>query len=704
MLHQMRPQILFPLFADVTTLKGVGAKVAPLVQKLAGPLVRDMVFLGPSGLIKRRRTTAAEAIEGEVGVFDVVVDRLFVPSKPGAPLKVRASDETGFVHLVWFGGSPQHIDRQLPRGERRLVSGKVERFNNEVQIVHPDWIVPLDKAEEIPAVEPVYPATAGLSSRVVRKLAIGAMTHAPDLAEWQDPAWIARQNWPGWRAALEALHAPQSEFELGPEAPARQRLAYDELFAHQLALARRRRARSITPGPRITPGAVSADVQTALPFTLTNAQAQAVAEIRRDLASGEQMGRLLQGDVGSGKTAVAVLALADAASSGFQSVLMAPTEILARQHYQRLSPMLEAAGATTILLTGRDTAAERRDRLDALATGRAQVAIGTHALFQDAVRFDRLALAVIDEQHRFGVNERQRLQSKGDPRVGGVHLLTMSATPIPRTLELTQYGELDVSRLTEKPPGRTPVATAVVPLVRIGEVAKRLKAAIEGGAQAYWICPLVAESEVSDLAAAEERAADLKRLLGMEVGLAHGQMPGAQREAVMAEFADGRLPLLVATTVVEVGVDVPNASIMVIEHADRFGLAQLHQLRGRVGRGSRSSACILLYGGGDGSEGPTLGETAKERLETLRRTEDGFEIAEEDFRLRGGGDPLGLKQSGFPAYRFADPVRHRSLMLAAADDARLVLGRDPDLTSERGQAVQVLEALFDWRNDRPGLD
>ncbi|CAN5267150.1 ATP-dependent DNA helicase RecG [soil metagenome] len=696
----MRPQILFPLFAEVTSLKGVGAKVAPLVQKLAGPLVRDMVFLGPTGLIVRRRTTAAEAVEGEVGVFDVIVDRLFVPGKPGAPLKVRASDETGFVHLVWFGGSPQHIDRQLPRGERRLVSGKVERFNNEVQIVHPDWIVPLDKGEEIPAVEPVYPATAGLTSRVVRKLAIGALASAPDLPEWQDAAWIARQGWPGWHAALEALHAPRSEFDLGPEAPARQRLAYDELFAHQLALARRRRVRSITPGPKITPGSVSTGVEAALPFTLTNAQAQALAEIRRDLASGEQMGRLLQGDVGSGKTAVALLALADAASSGFQSVLMAPTEILARQHYQRLAPMLEAAGAPTILLTGRDTPAERRDRLDALATGRALVAIGTHALFQDAVRFDRLALAVIDEQHRFGVNERQRLQAKGDPRVGGVHLLTMSATPIPRTLELTQYGELDVSRLTEKPPGRTPVATAVLPLVRIGEVAQRLKAAIDGGAQAYWICPLVAESEVSDLAAAEERAADLKRILNLEVGLAHGQMPGPQREAVMADFADGRLPLLVATTVVEVGVDVPNASIMVIEHADRFGLAQLHQLRGRVGRGARASACILLYGGADGG----LGDTARERLETLRRTEDGFEIAEEDFRLRGGGDPLGLKQSGFPAYRFADPVRHRTLMLAAADDARLVLGRDPDLTSPRGEAVQVLEALFDWRNDRSGLD
>ena len=696
----MRPEILFPLFADISTLKGVGPRSAPLVAKVAGPLVRDLLFLSPSGLIQRRRTTARDAVEGEVGIFEVLIDRLIPPHKPGAPFRLRASDETGFIHMVWFAGSPRHIESLAPRGQVRLISGKVERFNNEVQVPHPDYIVPLEKADEIPLAESVYPATQGLGSRVVRKLTLGALALAPDLAEWQDPAWLAARRWSGWRASLESLHAPTSEFDLSPEAPARQRLAYDELFAHQLALARRKRARQVTPAPVIRPGEASERMLAALPFTLTGAQQQAVAEIRSDLASGEQMGRLLQGDVGSGKTAVAALALADAASRGFQSALMAPTEILARQHYQRLSPMLAEAGLTTILLTGRDTAAERRQRLAALASGEAQVAIGTHALFQDAVQFRNLALAVIDEQHRFGVNERQRLQAKGNPETGGVHLLTMSATPIPRTLELTQYGELDVSRLMEKPPGRTPVATAVLPLVRIGEVAKRLKAAIDSGAQAYWICPLVAESEAIDLAAAEERANDLRRILGVEVGLAHGQMPGAEREAVMACFAEGQLPILVATTVVEVGVDVPNASIMVIEHADRFGLAQLHQLRGRVGRGAKSSACILLYGGQDGN----LGEIARERLETLRRTEDGFEIAEEDFRLRGGGDPLGLKQSGFPAYRFADPIKHRGLMLAAADDARLVLGRDPDLLSPRGQAIRVLEALFDWRSDKGAVD
>jgi len=696
----MRPEILFPLFADVSTLKGVGPRSAPLVQKVAGPLVRDVLFLSPSGVIQRRRTTAMEAVDGEIGVFEVTIDRLIPPHKHGAPIKVRAIDETGFIHLIWFAGSPRHIESLAPRGSRRLVTGKVERFNSEVQIAHPDYILPIEKADEIPLSEPVYPATQGLTSRQIRKLAQGALALAPELPEWQEPNWLSARRWVGWRAALEALHAPTNEADLTPDTPVRQRLAYDELFAHQLALARRRRARQITPAARIMPGEASARLLAALPFTLTGAQEQAVAEIRADLSSGEQMGRLLQGDVGSGKTAVAALALADAASNGFQAALMAPTEILARQHYDKLSPLLDQAGVRSLLLTGRDTPAERRGKLAALSSGEAQVAIGTHALFQDAVQFHRLALAVIDEQHRFGVRERQRLQAKGDPALGGVHLLTMSATPIPRTLELTQYGELEVSRLMEKPPGRTPVTTAVLPLARIGEVAKRLKAAVQAGAQAYWICPLVAESEAIDLAAAEDRAEDLRKYLGTEVGLAHGQMPGAEREAVMAEFADGRLPVLVATTVVEVGVDVPNASIMVIEHADRFGLAQLHQLRGRVGRGAKASSCILLYGGEDGA----LGETAKKRLETLRRTEDGFVIAEEDFRLRGGGDPLGLKQSGFPAYRFADPIRHRSLLLAAADDARLLLGRDPDLASERGQAVRLLEALFDWKNERPSAD
>ncbi|OYX18553.1 MAG: ATP-dependent DNA helicase RecG, partial [Brevundimonas diminuta] len=416
----MRPEILFPLFADVSTLKGVGPRSAPLVQKVAGPLVRDVLFLSPSGVIQRRRTTAMEAVDGEIGVFEVTIDRLIPPHKHGAPIKVRAIDETGFIHLIWFAGSPRHIESLAPRGSRRLVTGKVERFNSEVQIAHPDYILPVEKADEIPLSEPVYPATQGLTSRQIRKLAQGALALAPELPEWQEPNWLAARRWIGWRAALEALHAPTNEADLTPDTPVRQRLAYDELFAHQLALARRRRARQITPAARIAPGEASARLLAALPFTLTGAQEQAVAEIRADLTSGEQMGRLLQGDVGSGKTAVAALALADAASNGFQAALMAPTEILARQHYDKLSPLLNQAGVRSLLLTGRDTPAERRGKLAALASGEAQVAIGTHALFQDAVQFYRLTLAVIDEQHRFGVRERQRLQAKGDPALGGV--------------------------------------------------------------------------------------------------------------------------------------------------------------------------------------------------------------------------------------------------------------------------------------------
>jgi ATP-dependent DNA helicase RecG len=503
---------------------------------------------------------------------------------------------------------------------------------------------------------------------------------------------LARSRWTGWREAVEALHAPRSLPELEPDAPARQRLAYDELLAHQLALARRRAARQAQPAPVIAAGPASEALQAALPFRLTGAQVRAVAEIRADLGSGTRMARLLQGDVGSGKTAVAALVMADAASSGFQSALMAPTEILARQHCERLRPLLASAGLTALLLTGRDAVSHRRAALTALADGSAHVAIGTHALFQDAVAFRRLGLVVVDEQHRFGVEQRARLQAKGE----GVHMLTMSATPIPRTLELTRFGDLEVSRLEEKPPGRTPVTTAVLPVERLDEVAARLGRAVADGAQAYWICPLVAESETGDLAAAEARAADLSKRLGLEVGLAHGQMPGPEREEVMRRFAAGSLPVLVATTVVEVGVDVPNASIMVIERADRFGLAQLHQLRGRVGRGAKASSCILLYASGEQG----LGGSARERLEILRNTDDGFEIAEADFRLRGGGDPIGLRQSGFPAYRFADPIRHRDLLRAAADDARLILSRDPRLESPRGRAVQVLEALFDWRDGR----
>ena len=685
MLKRMRPEILFALFAPSSSLKGVGPRLAPLLDRLAGPRVRDVLFLTPQRIVRRTRARVADASEDAAQIFELVIDNYIAPARSNQPWRIRAHDDTGFIHLTFFGGYGSSLEKQHPPGARRAVSGKVERFGSTLQITHPDYIVPIEKIGDIPALETIYPATAGLASRSVRKFAQEALLRAPTLPEWLDPAWTEREALPGWRDALERLHNPLGEGDLSLQSPARRRLAYDELLAHQLALAMRRADRRRLPAAPIPAGELANRLEAALPFKLTGAQIRTLSEIRGDLASGERMARLVQGDVGSGKTVVALLAMADVIAAGRQGALMAPTEILARQHYETIRGPLEALGVQTVLLTGRDKGAVRAAKLAALSGGAAGVAVGTHALFQDEVVFHDLALAVIDEQHRFGVNERRRLLAKG----GDVHMLVMSATPIPRTLELTAFGDLDISRIDEKPPGRTPVATRAIPSPRLAEIVERLRAATAAGAQTFWVCPLVAESEDMDLAAAEARAASLRAALGAGVGLVHGQMKADAKDAVMTDFAEGRLSVLVATTVIEVGVDVPNASIMVIEQAERFGLAQLHQLRGRVGRGVRESSCILIYD-------PPLTDTGEKRLDILRRTDDGFLIAEKDLELRGGGDPLGLRQSGLPAYRLVDPAAHRDLIAVAADDARLILARDPELASPRGQALKVLQALFDW--------
>ena len=682
----MRPEILFPLYAPIASLKGVGPRVAPLLEKLAGPIVRDVAFLKPHSLVRRTPATVSTAIDGQVMTFEVTIAGVERPRGPAQPWRVRAFDQTGFISLVFFGGVGSSLEQRHPANARRLVSGKVEQFRDEWQIVHPDYLLAADKAGEIPDIEPIYPATQGLPARTVRRFVGEALERTPELPEWQDAAWLARERFPTFRAALARLHAPEIEADLSPASPHYRRLAYDELLAQQLAMAQRRAERRREPAAKVAASDIAQRIRADLPFKFTGAQDRSLSEIRADLATGERMSRLIQGDVGSGKTVVAMCAMADVAAGGGQTALMAPTEILARQHYETLAGPLTAHGVGVILLTGRDKGAPRAEKLRALASGAVKVAVGTHALFQDDVAFHQLQLAVVDEQHRFGVSERQRLQTKG----WGTHLLAMSATPIPRTLELTVYGDLDVSRIDEKPPGRTPVATRAVPMTRIGQVEQRLREAVAGGAQAFWICPLVSESELIDLKAAETRAAELKATIGPSVGLIHGRMAPAAKDAVMAEFADGRLSVLVATTVVEVGVNVPNATIMVVEQAERFGLAQLHQLRGRVGRGRQESACVLLY------DAP-LSETAQRRLDILRRTDDGFRIAETDLELRGGGDALGLKQSGFPDYVFADPFTHRDLIATAGDDARLIVNRDPELTSERGKALRVLQELFDWK-------
>ena len=682
----MRPEILYPLFAPVTTLPGVGPRFGKLIERLTGPDVVSLCWHLPSGLIDRRfAPKLAEAPAGAVVTLTLRIDTHIVPASRRHPYKVRCHDETGFIHLVFFHARPEYLGRMLPEGEVRVVSGKLERFGAEWQMTHPDYIVAPAEGEKLRTVEPVYPMTAGLSSKALHKAVEGALERVPELPEWIDPSYLKRRGWPTWRQALLGAHRPQSEADLSPETAARQRLAFDELLANQLALALVRAQQRRIPGRAISgDGRLQERVLDALPFTLTGSQRLALAEIAGDMAAGSRMLRLLQGDVGSGKTVLALLAMLIAVESGAQAALLAPTEILARQHFNTIAPLAEAAGVEVALLTGRDKGKVRARVLSGLASGETALAVGTHALFQEDVDFRDLALAVIDEQHRFGVHQRLSLARKGR----AADMLVMTATPIPRTLMLTSYGDLDVSRLTEKPAGRQPIDTRTLPLDRLDEVVAGVERAVRQGARVYWVCPLVEESESVDIAAVTERHAHLVGRFGARVGLVHGRLKGPEKDAVMTAFADGRLDILVATTVIEVGVDVPAATVMVIEHAERFGLSQLHQLRGRIGRGRERSTCLLLY------QGP-LGAAAKARLKIMRETEDGFRIAEEDLRLRGAGELLGTRQSGLPVFKMADLVSHGELLAAARDDARLILDRDPTLAGARGQALRTLLYLFE---------
>jgi len=689
----MRPEILNPLFRPVSSLDGVGPKIAVALGRLVGPAeageprVVDLLFHLPVALIDRTNQPGiALSPEGAIVTLKVRVDRHQKPPRGNRriPYRVYCHDDTGEIALTFFHANDTWLEKTLPIGETRYVSGRVEWFGGRPTMVHPDHIVAEADFETLPLIEPVYPMTAGLARKTLVRIVAEAVDSLPSLPEWLDPGLAARNDWPDFVTAVKTAHHPQAERDLDPSSPHLMRLAYDELLASQLALALLRFHHRKSTGRRWQgDGTRKEKILAALPFTLTSSQRQALAEIEADLGSPERMLRLLQGDVGSGKTVVALLAAATVVEAGAQAALMAPTELLARQHARTIAPIAEAAGLRVAILTGREKGRERAAILAGIADGSIDIVIGTHALFQAGVDFRDLALVVVDEQHRFGVHQRLALTAKG----GATEVLVMTATPIPRTLVLTYYGDMDVSQLTEKPAGRRPIETRALPLDRLDDVVARIRSAIADGAKVYWVCPLVEESEVLAVAAAEDRHAALREALGPVVGLVHGKMKPAERDRAMQRFVGDETPVLVATTVIEVGVDVSDATIIVIEHAERFGLAQLHQLRGRVGRGDRPSVCLLLYK-------KPLGPIARDRLAIMRETEDGFRIAEEDLRLRGGGEVLGTRQSGTPGFRIARAEVHASLMEAARDDARLVVERDPGLSGTRGQALRNLLYLF----------
>jgi len=674
----MRPDILNPLFAEVEVLKGIGPQLAKPLHRLDLNRVIDLLFHLPVNWVERKRVERLD--EADVGRIITVelTARDYRQSGGRGPFRVYAADRGGdYVTLTYFS-NPGWAKKQFPLGEPRIVSGKLDRYGQELQMVHPDHVLPLGEDAAVPEREPVYPLSEGLTNNRLGDLVGQALERRPDLAEWIEPSLKARHRWPGWGDALEQAHRDPAA------ADARQRLAYDELFANQLALSLVRASSRKRRGVPLA-GDGSLRDRLDLPYRPTGAQARAIAEIDGDLQQETPMLRLLQGDVGSGKTLVALMAMLGAVEAGAQAALLAPTEILARQHYENISRQLAGLPVNVAILTGREKGRARESCLMGLADGSIHILIGTHAIFQQGVAYKRLGLAVVDEQHRFGVAQRMMLASKAERPP---HLLVMTATPIPRTLTLTHYGEMDVSRLDEMPPGRQPIETRVLSVDRLGEIIDALGRHIAAGKQAYWVCPLVEESEVSDQAAAEERARILRERFGDRIGLVHGRMKGPEKDAVMAAFQMGQTSVLVATTVIEVGVDVPNATLMIVEGADRFGLAQLHQLRGRVGRGDQHSICLLLRGN-------TLSETARARLALMRETNDGFRIAEEDLRLRGAGEILGTRQSGEAEFRVATPEQAAELAPAAMDDARLLVDRDGGLEGERGKAARVLLYLFE---------
>ena len=666
---------------SLIALKGVGPQMAQRLERLGLLTVKDLLFHLPFRYQDRTRVFPIGAVRpGMDVVVEGVVDAADIHHGKRRALLCRISDGSGSMLLRFFYFSAQQ-QAAMPRGCRLRCFGEVRRGPTVLEMVHPEYrrVDHMAAAAVDDHLTPVYPTTEGVSQRLLRELvqqALGALD-SQRIEDFVSDAVVEAMAYPAMVDALRYVHRPPADAPvqqlLDGKHPAQRRLAFEELLAQNLSLRRLRLDVQRQQAPTLTgSGGYLKQLEAALPFELTGAQRRVIGELRHDLAEPSPMQRLVQGDVGSGKTLVAAAAVLQAVEAGYQAAVMAPTEILADQHYRNFSAWLAPLGIELVWLASKLGAKDKREAVARLSGGEARVAVGTHALFQADVAFERLGLVVIDEQHRFGVHQRLALKDKGAQGGQVPHQLIMTATPIPRTLAMTAYADLDVSVIDELPPGRQPVETVVVPDRRRPEVVERVRAACRHGRQAYWVCTLIEESEALQCQAAEEAAAQLREALPeLQVGLVHGRLKPHEKDAVMTAFKAGGVDVLVATTVIEVGVDVPNASLMIIENAERLGLAQLHQLRGRVGRGSASSNCVLMYH-------KPLSEQGRARLTVMREVNDGFEIARRDLELRGPGEVLGTRQSGLLRLRIADLNRDADLIPAVQQAAAAMLRDWPD--------------------------
>lgn len=683
----MRPEILNPIFCSLNTLKGVGERYLKLISGLiGGQKIVNLLWHFPYNIVDRTYTCPLRNTEpGRIWTGAVTITQHIEPKNKKQPYRIICDDSTADITLNFFKYYKDSLKKQFPVGSTKIISGKTEWFGGQLQMSHPDYISEPENQDFIKGIEPIYPLCAGVTNKMIRSLLTQALSKLPDFQEWCDPLFLKENEYPSFKAAMFALHHPQNTADLSPLAPHRQRLAYDELLANQLTLCLARLYHKKREGRKIEGnGILRQKLLESLPFELTDAQKRVLADIYQDQKSSYQGLRLVQGDVGSGKTIVSMLAMLNTVEAGAQAAIMAPTEILATQHFETISAWASILGIKVELLTGKIKSKKRLEILEKLISGEINILIGTHALFTDDVTFKDLAFIVVDEQHRFGVEQRLKLSQKGNKP----DIVVMTATPIPRTLVLTEFGDMDYSKIDELPKGRKPVDTRIIPISKTDDVIAALKRKIETGAQAYWVCPLIEESEKTDLAAAMNRFETLKEIFSDYVGLIHGKMKETEKNAVMERFKNGEIKILVATTVVEVGVNVPEATVMIIERAERFGLAGLHQLRGRIKRGNEQGTCLLLYG-------YPLGQTAHERLNIMKQSEDGFVISEKDLDLRGGGEILGTKQSGFEQFKMADMQFHKNLLYTAHKDAQIIINDDPNLQTSRGASLRVLLYLFE---------